>query len=75
MMKVYEVRIEKVSADWGRHEGWKNVAYTINKERAEEIATAKKAEIAVMPTWWMVYGKTAKGEPRVEVVELGEVVE
>lgn len=73
-MKVYEVRVEKVSADWGRHEGWENVAYTLTEAKAVEVATAKKAEIAAKPTWWMVYGKV-NGEPKVEVVELGEVVE
>jgi len=74
MMKVYEVRMEKVSADWGRFEGWENVAYTISEAKAEEIATAKKAEIKAKATWWMTVGKK-NGEPNVEVVELGEVVE
>lgn len=73
-MKVYEVRIEKVSADWGIREGWKNVAYTVNEAKAKEIAAAKKVEIAAKPTWWMTIGKK-NGEPNVEVVELGEVVE
>lgn len=74
MMKIYEVKIEKVSADWV-HKGWEQVALTLTEEKANEIAKAKAKEIIIMPTWWMTYGHTGNFKPFVKVVELGEVVE
>lgn len=74
-MKVYEVKLEKVTGDWGRFAGWERIALTLNKEKAEEIATAKREEAANIECWWMGYGKGNDGKPNVVVEELGEVVE
>lgn len=73
MMKIYEVKIEKVNADWA-HKGWEQVALTLTEEKANEIAETKAKEIIIMPTWWITYGHTFNFKPFVKVVEL-EVVE
>ncbi len=37
-MKAYKVEIEKLTFDWGRHDGWRLLGYYANKEKAERIA-------------------------------------
>lgn len=73
-MKVYAVKVALADAEWGRYCGEKVVAYTLNKERAEEIRKAEIERIMNLPHWWIGhYNKN--GVPEVEVEELGEVVE
>ena len=40
-MKAYKVEIEKLTFDWGRHDGWRLLGYYTNKDKAER--TAKEA--------------------------------
>lgn len=73
MMKVYEVKIAKVDAYEGRPAGYEHVAYTLDANKAEEVKANKVAELKAKNEWWMTVAKV-KGEPKVVVVELGEVV-
>ena len=41
MMKVYEVKMEMLSSDWGRFEGYKTIGYYASRAKAE--AEAEKA--------------------------------
>lgn len=57
-MKVYEVKIEKVTADYGSRTG----EFTILKRTISETGAKKAAErftkgIAEKPTWWMTNAK------------------
>lgn len=57
-MKVYEVKIEKVTADYGSRTG----EFTILKRTISEAGAKKAAErftkkIAEKPTWWMTNAK------------------
>ena len=36
-MKVYRVKIEKLTSDWGRFDGWRELGYYVNKAKAEEV--------------------------------------
>lgn len=73
-MRLYEVRVEKVSADWGRHEGYETIGFCVNENKANEVAKtfAEKHEVN---QWWMVYGKNAEKHINVEVVDRGEIIE
>ena len=76
MKKLYEVKVEKVDAYMGRFEGWQNVAYTLDANKAEEIKEAKIVELEARDGWWMNHGRVWETQkPNVVVVELGEVVE
>lgn len=74
MMKVYAVKVNTVNI-----EGWRNghvvKAYTLNKEKANEVAKKVVEELKARADWWMDTARNADWEPDVEVVELGEVVE
>lgn len=73
-MKVYAVKVILADSEWGRRCGEEVIAYTLKKERAEEIRAAEVERIAKMPHWWIGhYNKD--GAPLVEVEELGELVE
>lgn len=61
MMKVYEVRMEVLSSDWGRFEGWKTIGYYISKAKAEA-----EAEKAYTNRCKIVEGKTEILEHEVE---------
>lgn len=73
-MKVYAVKIAKADAEWGRYCGEEVAAYTLNKERAEEIRKAEVERIMNLPCWWIGHYQK-DGLPLVEVEELGEIVE
>lgn len=75
MMKIYEVRTYTVDAYYGRPNGYDHIAYTLNPDKAEELRAAEEAKQLTRRDWWMDVAKTADRKPRVEVVELGEVVE
>lgn len=36
-MTIYKVVIERVSADWGRHERYEDVGYFSTREKAETV--------------------------------------
>ena len=57
MKKIYEVKIEKLSADWGRFEGWEILGFYASKASAE-FARAKALQ-----------HKNPIIEGRVEIVE------
>ena len=73
-MKVYAVKVNTVNV-----EGWRDghvvKAYTVNEEKAHEVAKKVAEELKARADWWMDTAKNANGEPDVEVEELGEVVE
>jgi hypothetical protein len=73
-MKVYAVKVILADSEWGRRCGERAIAYTLNKERAEEIRTAEVARITALPHWWIGHYQK-NGVPLVEVEELGELVE
>lgn len=74
-MKVYEVKVERVSMDWGRFLGWDRVALTLNPVKAEELRVAEAERIAKGDAWWCGVGTDANGKPNVVVEELGELVD
>ena len=41
MMKIYRVEIEKLTADWGRFDGYILIGHYLNKEKAERVANEK----------------------------------
>lgn len=73
-MKVYAVKVAKAEAEWGRYCGEEVAAYTLNRERAEEIRKAEIKRIMNLPCWWIGHYKE-DGLPLVTVEELGEIVE
>lgn len=57
-MKVYEIKIEKVTTDYGRRTGeFTILKRTISKTGAEKAAEKFTKEIAKKPTWWMTNAK------------------
>lgn len=72
MVKLYEVKAEKVDAYYGAHVGWEHVTYVLGKEKAEEIRKEVVARIKTRREWWMEYANK-NGNPNVIVKEL-EVV-
>lgn len=75
MKKLYEVRTYTVDAYYGLNNGYDHIAYTLNADKAEEIRMAEEAKQLARRDWWMDVAKTTDNKPKVEVVELGEVVE
>lgn len=73
-MRAYEVRVEKVTFDTGRHDGYERIAICISESKAEEIAKefAAKHEIN---SWWCTYGKNKENHINVEVIDMGEITE
>ena len=61
MKKIYEVRMEKLSSDWGRFEGWKTIGYYTSREKAEA-----EAEKAYANRCWVIEGETEIVEHEVE---------
>ena len=73
-MTVYEVRVETVDFEWGRHVGYKTIGFTVDRKKANEVAKewAKKHEVN---QWWCCYGTNKKGHINVEVINRGKVIE
>ena len=73
-MRLYEVRVEKVTSDWGKHIGYKTIGFCINENKANEVA---KDFIKSIPfkEWWMAYGTNSEGNINVEVIDRGEIIE
>ena len=68
MKKIYKVKVEKVTADWGRHDGY--IEEYVATENIDAVVEAKKAEIEKIDAWWIGYGKGADKRPNVEAEEL-----
>lgn len=75
-MTLFEIKVETVSSDWGRHTGYKTIGYTVNKAKAEEVAKAWAEEhTEAGRCWWMSYGKNENDDINVIVEEKGEIIE
>ena len=72
MVKLYEVKVEKIDAYYGAHVGWEHVTYVLGEEKAKEVCEEVAAKIKTCREWWMEYANK-NGEPNVIVEEL-EVV-
>ena len=72
-MKVYAIKVAKVTAYEGYPCGDEVLAYTVNTKKAEEVRAAEEWRIAHSPCWWKTYARR-NGRPVVKVEELGKVV-
>ena len=68
MKKIYRIKIEEVTADWGRFIGY--IEEFVATENIEAVIEAKKAEIEKIGQWWMGYGKGEDNRPKVIAEEL-----
>lgn len=68
MKRIYKVKAERVTADWGRFDGYDETY--VATENIENVIEAKKAEIEKIGAWWMGYGKADDGRPNVKAEEL-----
>ncbi len=75
MKKIYEVRINTVDAYMGCRNGHKAAGYTLDAAKAEELKSRVVADLLAKGGWQIAIAKNKKGEPDVNVVELGEVWE
>lgn len=75
MKKIYEVRINTINVYYGTRDGYRNVGYTLDANKAEELKNLAVAALLAKGDWWMDTAKNELGEPDVVVVELGEVWE
>ena len=73
-MKIYEIRVETVDFEWGRHTGYKTIGFAIDKKKADEAAK-KWAEENEVNEWWCCYGQNKEGHINVEVIDRGTVIE
>ena len=71
-MKVYEVKIEKVTTDYGSRTGeFTILKRTISETGAEKAAEKFTKKIAEKPTWWMTNAKDLEtGLPDVIITSL-----
>lgn len=72
MVKLYEVKVEKVDAYYGAHVGWEHVTYVLSEEKAKEVCKEVATKIKARREWWMEHANK-NGEPNVVMEEL-EVV-
>ena len=68
MKKIYKVKVEEVTADWGRHVGY--IEEYVATENIEAVIEAKKAEIEEVGAWWMTIGKGEDKRPNVTAEEI-----
>ena len=68
MKKIYKVKVEEVTADWGRHLGY--IEEYVATANIEAVIEAKKAEIEAVGAWWMGYGKGKDNRPNVTAEEI-----
>ena len=73
-MKLYEVRVEKVTFDRGFFNGYENIAFCRSEEKAREAAIAWAREHEVNQ-WWCAYGKNKDGHINVQIVERADIIE
>lgn len=71
MKRIYKVKVERVTADWGRFVGY-DETYVVT-ENIENVIETKKAEIEKIGAWWMGYGEDDDGRPNVKAEELTTV--
>ena len=66
MKKVYEIKKENVTADWGRHinDGVLKRIYT-DEATAAALVEEYKAMIEKLGQWWMGTGKGEDNRPKV----------
>lgn len=72
-MKLYEVRVEEVTPDWGRHTGYKTLGFCTDENKANEVATNFIKNLK-LKEWWMAYGTNSEGNINVEVIDRGEII-
>ena len=71
MKKIYKIKVERVTADWGRFAGYDETY--VRTDNVAAVVEAKKAEIEKIGAWWMGYGEAEDGRPNVEAEELNVV--
>lgn len=71
MKKIYKIKVERVTADWGRFEGYDETY--VRTDNIAAVVEMKKAEIEKIGAWWMGYGKAEDGRPNVEAEELNVI--
>ena len=66
MKKVYEIKEEAVSTDWGIHIGDRVVKRVYTDEAtAQEIVEAYKADLEAHRGWWIGVGRGEDNRPNV----------
>lgn len=68
MKRIYKVKVERVTMDWGMFNGYDETY--VATENIENVIEAKKAEIEKIGAWWCGYGKGEDGRPNVLAEEL-----
>jgi hypothetical protein len=68
MKRIYKVKVERVTADWGRFVGYDETY--VATENIENVIEARKTEIEKIGAWWMGYGEGNDGRPNVTAEEL-----
>lgn len=73
MKRIYKVKVERVTEDWGRFLRY-DEEYVMT-ENIEKVIEEKKAEIENIGQWWMGYGKGEDKRPNVtaEEIEVREI--
>jgi hypothetical protein len=71
MKKIYKIKVERVTADWGRFEGYDETY--VRTDNVDAVVEAKKAELEKIGAWWMSYGEGMDGRPKVTAEELNVV--
>lgn len=68
MKKIYKVMATKVTADWGRFDGYEE-EYVLT-DNIEAVVEAKKREIENVDCWWMEHGRGDDKRPEVTAEEI-----
>lgn len=68
MKKIYKVKMERVTGDWGRHDGYEETY--VKTDNIEAVVEARKTAIEAKPEWWMTYGTGNDNRPEVTAEEL-----
>lgn len=74
---LFEVTIETVDVNDGRHKGYAHIGWFTDGDRAEQIARDYANDVAQnMPYWWMQYGRDVNDRniPEVKVTYMGELM-
>lgn len=51
MVKLYEVKVEKIDAYYGAHVGWEHVTYVLGEEKAKKVCEEVAAKIKTCREW------------------------
>jgi hypothetical protein len=68
MKKIYKVKVERVTEDWGRFLRY-DEEYVMT-ENIEKVIEEKKAKIENIGQWWMGYGEGEDKRPNVTAEEI-----